>query len=115
MAKKSPLQQVRDRFGSKEELAKLLIPKLERPFEDEDDDFFELRIRTMSNKKLLRLHDALEEVQERFGGKSGLVDAIIELKYGGSADSGVREKLEGYRVTRLLDLHRNAERKASTN
>ena len=81
MAKKTPMQEVKERFGSKEELAKLLYEKLERPYEDESQEDFELRIRTASNKKLLRLHRVHEEAQERFGGKDGLVDAVMKMRY----------------------------------
>lgn len=113
MAKASPLQQVRERFGSKEELAKQLYGKLERIYEGETDEEYERRIRTTSNIKLLRLHSVVEEVESRFGGKSGLVDAIVKLRAGEhKPDEQYRGKLETYQQTRLLDLHRSLERRA---
>lgn len=114
MAKPTPLQVVKERFGSKDELAKLLYKKLERPFEDEDDESFERRIRTSSNRQLLRLFEAHEQLDKQFGDKSGLVDAIVKLRYaGGKPDDQHRRKLETYRISRLLDLHSNLERKAT--
>lgn len=118
--KKSPLQEVRERFEDKLKLAEALMGKLERPYEESDEEFAR-RVRTMSNKKLLRLHSAHEKVEADFSGKAGLIDAIMTLRTGqGKPDEQFRAKLESYRVTRLLDIHRshsirtrNAARKAA--
>lgn len=113
MAKASPLQQVRERFGSKEELAKQLYGKLEKVYEDETQEEFERRIRTASNAQLLRLHATVTEVTSKFGGKDGLVDAIVKLRAGDKkVDEQYRAKLTGYQLSRLLDLHRSLERRA---
>lgn len=114
--KKSPVQEVRERFGSKEALAKLLLDKLERPYEDETDEEFARRIRTASNKKLLRLHATQERLDKEFeGSKSGLVDAIMALVTQGNEDAQYREKLESLHVTRLFDLHEMHTRQAKKN
>ena len=55
MAKKTPLQQVTDRFGSKEKLVDKLIGRLDRG--DDSKDEFRDRLLAMANSKLLRLYD----------------------------------------------------------
>ena len=102
--KKSPLQQVRDEFGSKDKLAEKLIPLLDR-HNDESDDVFARRIRTASNAKLLRLWRAEHAVKEQFGSRDKLVDAVVELKMG-RADADYRASIDSLPKTRLLDLHR---------
>lgn len=109
--KKSPLQQVKDQFGSKEALVNKLVPMLER-YEDESDSEFAARLSTISNGKLLRLLSAEERVQKEFGTKSELIDKIIGFKLGERKDEGFRNKLSGYANTRLLDLHDSLARKA---
>ena len=103
--KKTPLQLVKDEFGSKEALAKKLIPLLDRR-EDEDQDDFERRIKTASNKQLLRLWQAEQSVKERFGSKEKLVDAIVKGRFDGKDNADYRAKIAPYAKTRLLDLHR---------
>ncbi len=113
MAKMTPMQEVKERFGSKEELAKLLYGKMARPFEDESDDDFQRRIRTASNTKLLRLYTAHEKVEKDFSDKAGLVDAIMKLRYADATPSlQYKQKIEGFRITRLLDMHQVLARKA---
>ncbi|MDX9720023.1 MAG: hypothetical protein RBU37_04715 [Myxococcota bacterium] len=114
MRKKTPTEIVNERFGSKKELAKLMIGRLEKPFEDESDEDFERRIRTTSNKKLLHLYELSEQLQQRFGSKDKLIDAIVALKYGDNKpDSSYRSKLERYRIARLMAMHRDMTKTAS--
>lgn len=102
--KKSPLQQVRDEFGSKEALAEKLIPVLDRREEESDEDFSN-RIKTASNKQLLRLWRVEERVKSDFGTRDSLLDKIVDLKFG-NANAGYRTKLDGYTNARLVDVHR---------
>lgn len=106
--KKSPLQKVRDEFGSKEELAKRLLPLLERP-EGESQEAFARRLGAASNLKLLRLWRAEHAVKERFGSKEKLVDALVTAKFG-KDNADYRASLNGLTKTRLLDLHRQIAR-----
>lgn len=103
--KKTPLQQVKEQFGSKEALAKKLIPLLDRR-EDEDAEEFERRVATASNKQLLRLWASEEAVKTRFGSKDKLVDAIVKARFDGKDNADYRAKITNYSKTRLLDLHR---------
>ena len=102
--KKSPLAEVRDQFGSKEALADKLIPVLDRP-EGEDEADFKRRIRTASNRQLLRLWKA-EEAVKALGGKKKLVDEIVQLKFG-RANAEYGAKITRFMNTRLLDLHQS--------
>src|SRR5690554_8187566 len=75
MAKKSPLQQVRDEYGSKAELAKKVLGFLEAP-EGEDAEDFQHRVETMSNAKLLRLQRSYDRIQSDYGSKAALAEKI---------------------------------------
>ena len=74
MAKQSPLQIVKDKFGSKQDLAKQLAGILE-PQEDESKEELAERLSLVSNAKLLHLH-ALSEKVSAHGGRSGLVEKV---------------------------------------
>ena len=51
----TPLQTVKEKFGSKEQLVSQLVSKLEA-LEGESKDDFKARLLTVSNRKLLRLY-----------------------------------------------------------
>jgi hypothetical protein len=102
--KKTPLQLVKSEFGSKDALASKLIPLLTCP-EDEDKAEFERRIRTASNKKLLRLWKAEQALKDQFSSKDKLVQAIVKAKFNG-ANADYAARISKYTSTRLLDLHR---------
>lgn len=104
MAKKSPLEIVKAEHGSKAELAKKVLAILERP-EDEDAEDFEHRVQTMSNTKLLRLLAAHNLVQAKFGSREQLVDAIVKARFpGGNADYA--RKIGTFTLPKLVDLAR---------
>jgi hypothetical protein len=105
MAKLTPMQEVKQRFGTKQQLADKLIPTLDRPEGEEDADFTR-RIATASNKQLLRLHAAQEAVSKDFGSKEGLVDAIVAKKFPKGNDP-YRTKLLTKHSSSLLDLYRS--------
>jgi hypothetical protein len=110
MNRKSPIQIVAERFGTKAALAEKLIPVLDRRAGEEDEEFAQ-RIRTSSNRQLLRLLAAHERTESEFSGKAGLVQKISELKLG-RVDSDYTTKLSKYARTRLLDLHDSLARRA---
>lgn len=111
MMKKSPIQVVKERFGTKAALADKLVAVLDRR-EGEESAAFERRIRTASNKQLLRLLMAHERTEKEFGGKAGLVAKISQLKLG-REDDAYTTKMSKYARTRLLDLHDSLAKKAS--
>ena len=51
----TPLQTVKEKFGSKEQLVSQLVSKLQ-PLEGESKDEMKVRLITVSNRKLLRLN-----------------------------------------------------------
>ncbi len=104
MAKKSPLQRVRDEHGSKDELAEKVLGILDTP-EDEDPADFDHRVRTMSNRKLLRLWESHQRVQDQYGSKSDLVEKITKARFPGGNDDYQR-KISGFTLPKLLDLAR---------
>ncbi len=101
---KSPLQRVRDEHGSKDELVDKILDVLEVP-EDEDPLDFEERISTLKNKKLLRLWNSYQLVQDRFGSRQGLIDKIETARFPGG-HSDYAETISEYSLPRLLGLAR---------
>jgi hypothetical protein len=108
--KKSPLQQVKDRFGTKEALVKEV-----RALVDKGDLFVKKfneakGLERVSNLKLLRLHRMATEVQEKFGTREKLVTAILEFE-GRLKDQDYRKRFEDYTLGRLWDTWRAADRR----
>jgi hypothetical protein len=103
MMKKSPVQLVREQFGSKAELASKLVPILFRP-EGETEGEFLARLTTASNKQLLRLWAAEERVKSEFGSRAKLVDEIVGYKFPHKGNATYKTKLESLTSTRLLSL-----------
>ncbi len=100
MATQTPKQIVTARFGSRTDLVNAIAGLL-------GDEANKSALMGTTNKKLLRIHEVATTVQQRFGGKAGLIDAMAKLQFKtGKPNAGWREKMEGYTVKRLLDLHR---------
>jgi hypothetical protein len=110
---KSPLQLVKDRFGSKEALVKELKGLVEKT------DLFVKKfseakgLDRVSNLKLLRLHKLASEVQEKFGTRQKLIDAVVELE-GRIKDADYRKRFEKFTLGRLVDVYRAGERRVKT-
>jgi hypothetical protein len=107
--KKTPLSQVKERFGSKEKL----VEAVEELATDElwIDRYNEDRgLQSVSNAKLLRLHDQLTDVKQRFGTRDALIEEILKLEKR-TKDEGLKTRLARYPIPRLLDLHRAASRR----
>ncbi|MGM0574609.1 MAG: hypothetical protein ACQEXJ_02575 [Myxococcota bacterium] len=103
----TPKQIVEQRFGTRSDLVGEILSLID------GDDETRARLMGTTNKKLLRIHEVATTVKERFGGKSGLLDAIEKLQFPkGGPNPGWREKVEGYTVKRLLDMHRTLEARA---
>lgn len=109
--KKSPLQIVKERFGDKAKLIEAV-----QAFTNEELWVNRLNqakgLEHVSNAKLLRLHDTFKTVQEKFGSRAKLVDAILELEKR-SKDEGYRGRLNRYPVPRLYDMFRSLSRRAA--
>ena len=86
-------------------MAEKLQPMLTKP-EDESDEDFGRRLRTASNKQLLRLWDAELRLKADHGSRDALIDAIVKFRFDGRDNADYRAKITRYTTTRLLDLHR---------
>ena len=104
MAKLSPLQIVKRDHGSKDALVEKLVDRVDR-YDDESNDDFRRRLRSVSNQKLLRLHAVADRVSSQFNNKEGLVAAIVGLKAPGKGDADYGTWLQGQRITKLLSIH----------
>lgn len=109
MAKKTPLQLVKEMHGGKDKLVDKLMGLVERGEESKDE--LKTRLKSAANSKLLRLHDVLTEIQEQFGSKEKLVDGVLDLK-NRVKDTDYRDKLLAMSPTRLMDLYRSTHRKS---
>ncbi|RAL22245.1 hypothetical protein DL240_10350 [Lujinxingia litoralis] len=105
MAKKTPMQRVKEEYGSKEALAEKVLGVLDRPEDEEAVAAFENNVKTMSNRKLLRLWDAHQLMTSKFGTKAKLVDAITNARFKGGNEDYAR-KLGTFTLPRLLDVAR---------
>lgn len=104
MAKKTPVQLVKDQFGSKAELAGRLAAVLVRS-EGESSDEFVARLSKASNTQLLRLWAAEERLKSEFGDRGALVAAVVKFKFPFKGNAGFQAKLETYTTARLLHMH----------
>ena len=115
MAKQSPLQILKDKFGSKKELATKLAGLLE-PAEDESKEELEARLALVSNAKLLHLH-ALAEKVEAHGGRAGLVAKIAEAENKSKDQDYIKalttKRSLGWLVDRAQSLTRRAKQAKS--
>ena len=113
--KKSPLSQVKEQFGSKEQLVDALtaLPEgvLARDSDEEDKDAFRTRLLTAANSKLLRLHTMGRAIADRWGSKDKLVDALLMLQRRGK-DEDYRNKLRTLPLGKLYDQFNSLERAA---
>lgn len=106
---KSPLEQVKDKFGDKSKLVSALRQLtgdelwLARSSEGKGLDH-------VSNAKLLKLHSTFSFVKETFGGRQKLVSAITELE-GRAKDEGYEKRLSTWPVPRLYDHWRSTKKR----
>jgi hypothetical protein len=105
MPKLTPAQVVKQQYQSKADLAKQLIPLLEKP-ENLEQAEFERRIQVASNKQLLRLMRVTQTIKKRYGTKEALVEKLEKSKFPkGNAD--YKTKLMKLHASRLLDMARS--------
>lgn len=95
--------------GSKESLAKSLAATLARA--DEDTDVIAARLRTASNRQLLRLATVTETVKKKWGSREKLIAAIGAAQKKGK-DQDYLARLDTFSLPRLVELVTSAERHA---
>ena len=106
--KASPLQIVREKFGSRAAIAEQLAGMVDAHHGDENKDQIKSRLMGLSNGKLLRLYQVEQKVREQYGDRSKLIDHLCEkrIQAGLTADESFRGRLETYSKARLLDMAR---------
>jgi len=110
--KQAPLQIVKQKFGSKQELAKKLSEVLE-PEEDESREELYERLALVANAKLLHLHE-LSEAVEGYGGREGLVSKIAAFENKTKDEDYIKALTAKRSLGELVDRVRTHERKAKT-
>ncbi len=106
---RGPLARVKALFGSKDELVKKIAEPL--AIDDQDPEVLGERLRKSSNQQLLRLARVVETVQQKYGGRSQLIQAL-GTSLGKAKDKDYLAKLGTFSLPRLLDLARGAARQA---
>ena len=107
---KSPLANLKDKFGDKAKL----VAELETF--TKSDDLWVGRLNEnkglahVSNAKLLRLHATFTAVKEKFGTRAKLIDAIAEIEKR-TKDEGYKTRLGNYPVPRLWDMYQSATKR----
>ncbi len=109
--KKTPLSEIKERFGSKENLVKEL-----RAMFDKGDLFIERLnadkgLASVANAKLLKLYDTAQEVKEAFKSREALIAAVLE-KLGRVKDEGLKARLDAWGLPRLWDYYKSVAKKA---
>ncbi|MSP73755.1 MAG: hypothetical protein EXR76_16610 [Myxococcales bacterium] len=108
----TPLQTVKNQFGSKEALVEKLVPLLARADGESDKAFVE-RLLRVPNAKLIRLLARESKVRDKFGGKSALVDTLAGLRAaGGKIDGDWKKRATEFSTGKLLSLHGPLAKKA---
>lgn len=104
----SPLSIVKDKFGGRAKLAEQLASSVDKQHGDESTDQVKSRLMGLSNAKLLRLYRVEQQVRERFGDRTKLVQSILDArkKAGLPSDATVKAALDGATKARLLDMSR---------
>ena len=109
MSSKSPLAVVKEKHGDKAKLV-AAVEKFT------GDDLWVARtnknkgLAHVSNAKLLRLHATFSAVQEKFGTREKLIDAILELQKR-TKDPGMRQRLSAWPVPRLYDAYKSTAKR----
>ncbi len=103
--KKTPLLEVKEKFGGKEKLVDDLVNKLKRPSEVSKDEL-KKKLMAQSNKKLLKLLQRENVITEKFGGRDKLISTILQTGSNSNKkeDKLYRKKLESAASSHLLDL-----------
>jgi hypothetical protein len=107
---KSPLQTVKERFKNKEGLLSAVKALAKDELWNDRRLNSDKGLDSVSNKKLLRLHEVLTEVKSKFGSRAKLIEAIAaDLKR--QKDAGFAAGLERFPTVRLLEIFRAGQKR----
>ena len=99
-AKETPLQAVKRLYGSKDKLVETVVKALS-DLEEQADDVKE-RLKSASNKKLLRLAEVAKEVKS-YGSKDKFIETLA-VAVNRAKDNDYIERLKQMSLTRLADM-----------
>ncbi len=108
MAIDTPVQTMKKLHGSKDKLISSIVSSAKH--EGESDADATARLKSVSNKKLLRMGEVAKQLSDR-GGRDNVVTAIGDAM-GRSKDSDYLAKLGTYSNGKLMDALRSAEKRA---
>lgn len=106
---KTPGIEVKEQFGSKENLLKEVKKLFDKT------DFFPDRLNPdkgldrVSNRKLLRLYTLASEMKDKFGSRKNMIEEYVKLA-GRANVEAMKEKLAEMTLGKLVDLYRRAEK-----
>jgi len=108
--KKTPLAEIKERFGSKENLVKELKTIFEK------GDMFLDRLNAdkgldhVANSKLIKLHDVAAEVKERFSSRAKLTEDLLKMLKR-EKDAGLKSRFDKWGLPRLWDYYKAATKR----
>ena len=108
--KKTPLAEIKERFGSKENLIKEV-----KALFDKGDMFLDRLnvdkgLAHVANAKLIKLFDVAGEVKERFSSRAKLTDDLLKLLKR-EKDTGLKERFDKWGLPRLWDYYRSVAKR----
>ena len=110
--KMTPLQEVKEKFGSKENLVKELKTMFDKGDLFEDRLNLDKGLTSVSNTKLLKLHRVAGEVKDRFTTRANLVEDLLKTM-GRVKDDGLRSRFEKWGLPRLWDYYQAVAKRQS--
>lgn len=109
--KETPLAAVKRLHGSKEKLVETIVDLVGKDSSDESPAELKVRLTAVSNKKLLRLHQSLVEIKDKYGSKDQLIEALTQAQ-GKSKDNDYAARLQSYSIHRLIDMMQSASKQS---
>jgi hypothetical protein len=105
--RKAPMAVTKEKYGSKDKLVDELLGVIKKPGDVSKEDL-KKKLKSQSNRKLMRLLERETAVRDQFGGREALVDAILKSRMGKEQkeDKDFRKRLTGLSSGQLLDLAR---------
>jgi hypothetical protein len=108
--KKTPFVEIKERFGSKENLVKEL-----KAIFDKGDMFLDCLnadkgLAHVANAKLIKLFDVVVEVKERFSTRTKLTDDLLKLLKR-EKDAGLKERFDKWGLPRLWDHYKSVAKR----
>jgi hypothetical protein len=110
MAKLTPLQEIKERFGSKDKLVKELKALFDKGELFAERLNPEKGIAHVANRKLLRLYDVANEIKERFSTRAKLTDDLLKMLKR-EKDTGLKERFDKWGLPRLWDHYKSVAKK----